>query len=171
MSFIIELVDFISRDGPDTPIYVIHYKSKKTLNTYQDFELTHCWSLADSLSNKPKNICKHTRAHLYRIFQKLQISFFIFFFLRHSSTLPWIHTLVSKSIQFYYTRLCHEIYPIAFSKFFNGLLSIISMPFYCRMCMHVAMESYSGSVVSHSPQSWSFQSGLSTTVPCDDGKR
>ena len=26
---IIELVDSISRDGPDTPIYVIHYKKSK----------------------------------------------------------------------------------------------------------------------------------------------
>ena len=28
--YIIELVDSISRDGPDTPIYVIHHKRPKT---------------------------------------------------------------------------------------------------------------------------------------------
>ena len=28
MILIIELVDSISRDGPDTPIYIIHYKKR-----------------------------------------------------------------------------------------------------------------------------------------------
>ena len=39
---IIESVDSISRDGPDAPIYVIHYKSLKNsaLVNYQDFKLT-----------------------------------------------------------------------------------------------------------------------------------
>ena len=47
----------ISMDGPDTPII----KSKNSaLKNYQDFKLTHSWPLADSLSNKPKNIHKHT---------------------------------------------------------------------------------------------------------------
>ena len=37
---IIESVDSISRDGPDTPIYIIHYKSLKisTLINYKDFK-------------------------------------------------------------------------------------------------------------------------------------
>ena len=41
-AYIIESVDSISRDGPDTPIYVIHYKSLRnsTLINYQDFKLT-----------------------------------------------------------------------------------------------------------------------------------
>ena len=40
---IIESVDSISRDGPDTSIYVIHYKSPKNsaLINYQDFKLIH----------------------------------------------------------------------------------------------------------------------------------
>ena len=40
---IIESVDSISRDGTDTPIYVIHYKSQKNsaLINYQDFKLIH----------------------------------------------------------------------------------------------------------------------------------
>ena len=40
---IIESVDSISRDGPDTPIYVVHYKSSKNsvLINYQDFKLIH----------------------------------------------------------------------------------------------------------------------------------
>ena len=30
MCFIIKSVDSISRDGPDTPIYIIHYKEPKS---------------------------------------------------------------------------------------------------------------------------------------------
>ena len=56
--FIIESVDSISRDGPDTPIYVIQYKKLKNSAQirFYVFKVTSSSSLSDFLSNKTKNI-------------------------------------------------------------------------------------------------------------------
>ena len=57
-TYIIESVDSISRDGPDTPIYVIQYKKLKNSAQvrFYVFKVTSSSSLSDFLSNKTKNI-------------------------------------------------------------------------------------------------------------------
>ena len=53
-TIIIESVDSISRDGPDTPIYVIHYKKLKAGKPMKF--LTLIFIICSKLSIKTKNV-------------------------------------------------------------------------------------------------------------------
>ena len=79
-------------------VEVLHYNGQKKQKT-KKLTLRH----ADSLSNKPKNIHKHTHVCPYHIFKKLQNVILLFIFssriIKHCLEFtPWF---LYKSIQFY----------------------------------------------------------------------